>query len=266
MRIVSTWVVPFVVVAAVVIGVSYFQGGMFHHTPQNAPAQGENDVWVPVPHPPGDRVQPQLPVVKEFGAWHYACAKSAEQSQAPKVGYIQNFGIVSSEGQYGKPEPCHVFIMMRDSAAAGQTMVMAFRYRKGIDQPQLAVIYTTSGGAHVIYDRTGQMHDLTKKEKMRGGFFRDPNRAPDEKLRVEAKQIPIVGIQLGRESVSALTTACMKGHCFARFTAIRTADFGSQSQIVVRLPALPRGKPRQIDVPAEGLATALAELARTRAS
>ena len=264
MRFVLKWIVPLVVVAGIVIGVSYFQNGMFHRATQGAPDQ--KDVWIPEPHPPGDRVQPGLPVVKKFGAWRYACQKTLAQASAPKVGYIQNFGIVPANDQVGRPEPCHVSILMRDTAAASQTMWMTFRYRRGLAEPQMAIIYSMPGAQHVIYDRTGQAHDMTnKKDKLRGGFFMDPNRAP-EKLRVQAKQIPTVVVQLGRESVTAPASACMMGHCFARVPTVRTDDLGTHSQIVVRLPALPGGKPRSIDVPADGLTPALAELSRTRSS
>ena len=266
MRIVWTWIVPLIVVAGIVIGISYFQGDIFHHTPQDVPQQ--QDVWVEVPHPPGDRVKPEVPVVKEFGAWHLSCARRPGELPAvavPKVGYVQNFGI--AQVQNGKPDPCHVFLMMRDRSAPRQEVMIMFRYLEGSDTPDLAMIYTTLCKQQVIYDKSGHVHDLTKKEKWKGGFYTDSKFAPPgQKLEAQSKNIPEVGVQLGRDSFSIPTRACMMGRCAAHQSFSQSDAITPGIGIVIRLPGPPHGQPRIVNVPSDGLGPALAELARMRTS
>jgi hypothetical protein len=259
MRIVWTWIVPLIVVAGIVVGISYFQGDIFHHKPQGVPQQ--QDVWVVVPHPPGDRVKPEVPVVKEFGAWHFACLNRPGQPPPPppKVGYIQNLGL--TEDQTGKQEPCHVFISMRNSAAPWQTMILNFIYRRGMDEPEFDVLYTIFGKKHVLYDTNGQIHDLTKKEKWKGGYYMKPG----ENMQVQ-HEIPEVAVQLGGTSLIVPTGGCVSGHCFARLLSAQTGEIGPKARITVRLPGPPHGQPREVNVPSDGLMPALAELERRRPS
>jgi hypothetical protein len=264
MRIIRMWVVPLIVVAGIATGVSYFQADMFHRSIADAAVQQR--VWLAVPHPPGDHVQPQVPMVKEFGAWHLACLKGW-QEHAPRVGYIENLGIVSTTDTFGKAEPCHVFIMMRDPAAPQQTMMMSFRYLTGIDAPELAVLYTTLGLRHVVYDPTGRIHDLSRKEQSKGIFFTDLTHAPSgENPPVQSQNIPKVEVQLGRTTLTMPTTACLSGHCFAHLRSAQTGEIGPGIRIVVRIPGRQHGQPRVVDVPADGLRAALAELGRLKAS
>jgi hypothetical protein len=249
-----------VAAGAIAVAALYLRGDLFRSA--SRPAQQSS--WVPVPHPPGDRPKPELALIREFGAWHLSCTKQAEQP--PKVGFIQNLGIAPNETK--RFSPCHVFIMMRDSAVPGQTMLMNFRYRAGFTAPDLVIIYTTLDKPHVIYDRTGDIHDLSqKKVKWRGGFFRDPKKAPlRANPQVQSQSIPVIGVQLGPRTLTIQTQACIKAHCFGRLMSTQTGAIGSVSRIVVRLPGPPRGQPRVIDVPADGLELALAELKRMAAS
>jgi hypothetical protein len=245
---------------AIAVAVFHFRGDLF----RSAPPAGPQTSWVPVPHPPGDRPKPEIALIREFGPWHLACIRQAQQ--LPKVGIIQNLGVLPSNGD--RPNPCHVFIMMQDRAAPQQTMVMNFRYRSGLPAPDLAFIYTALGKPHVFYDRSGQVQDLSKKKlTLHGGFYRDLRKAPpEERQRVQSQDIPAIGVQLGRTSLTVQTLACIRGHCFGRLSSAPTAAIGSATKIVVRLPGPPRGRPRTVDVPTDGLNAALAELGRMNPS
>jgi hypothetical protein len=268
MRSIWTWIVPLVVVAGVVLGISYFQGDVFHRASGGMSGQGNSsarkDAWVPVPHPPGDNMGPQIASVKEFGAWHFACLKQAQAG--PKVGYIQNFGITSDQTQAGKPEPCHVFIMMRNSAAPEQTVLVAFRYLFGAPEPQLAVIYTTSDARPMLYDPSGQIHNLNSKEKMHGGFHREMETGPNgKKISVASKNIPNVDISFGSTRVSIPIRICLRQHCIAHIMFTQPAAVGPGTDVALRLPPGLQGEPaRELTMPGDGLSTALAELQRTR--
>ena len=249
-----------VVVGAIAVAAFHFRGDLFRSAPPASPQSS----WVPVPHPPGDRPKPEIALIREFGPWHLSCIRQGQQ--VPRVGVIQNLGVLPTNSD--RPNPCHVFIMMQDRAAPQQTMVMSFRYRSGLPAPELAIIYTTLGKPHVFYDRSGQVQDLSKKKlTLRGGFYLDPRKAPpEERQRVQSLDIPTIRLQLGHTSLTVQTLACIHGHCFGRLSSAPTAAIGSALEIVVRLPGPPRGRPRIVDVPADGLNAALAELGRMNAS
>jgi hypothetical protein len=261
------WVAPLIIVAGIVLGVGYFQDRIFHHAATGAATeQSGQHVWVVMEHPPGDRPQPGVPIIKEFGSWHLACLKTPDQV-VPKVGYIQNFGVAQEQEKLGKPKPCHVFIMMKDPAGFRQTMLINFRYVNGFDTPELAVIYTTLGAPHVIFDPTGKMHDLTKKENWQGGFKRNIEKDPSGKtIEVKSQYIPQVIIHLGAANYSLNTMACLQRHCLARLQAGQIGKVGPVSSVVVQIPGGPKGPPRVVTVPADGLDSALADLERRSAS
>jgi hypothetical protein len=85
-------------------------------------------------------------------------------------------------------------------------------------------------------------------------------------LQAGSKAIPEVGVQLGRTRLALQTRACVQAHCLARLLSVQTGAIGPGSNIVVRLPGLPHGQPRVIDVPSDGLGPALAELLRLNQS
>ena len=260
MRRVWFGVAAVVAAGAIAIAALHFRGDLFRTPPPASPQSS----WVPVAHPPGDRPKPEIALIREFGRWHLSCIR--QRQQPPKVGVIQNLGVLPNNSE--RPNPCHVFIMMQDRAAPQQTMVMSFRYRSGLPAPDLAFVYTTLGKPHVFYDRSGQVQDLSKKKlTLRGGFYRDLRKAPpEERQRIQSQDIPTIGVQLGRTNLTVQTLACIRGHCFGRLRSPPMAAIGSAAKIVVRLPGPPRGRPRIVDVPTDGLNAALAELGRMNAS
>ena len=167
----------------------------------------------------------------------------------------------------GKPEPCHVFLAMRNSAAPSQSMVMNFRYLTGLSSPELAVIYTTFGQQHMIFDPSGRMHDLTRKEKWQGGFYTDPSHAPPaEKLRAEHEKDPIVDVTIGAASFHLRTMICIRGRCIARDTLANVPNVQAGTKITVGLPGPNGSQSFNVVIPSDGLDQALTELSRAKSS
>ena len=154
-----------VAASAVVVAALYFKGDLFHGSP---PARQSH--WVVAPPRPRSgnraRAMAQYSLTKEFGPWRLTCTQQAtQQATTPKVGFIQNLGIVPS-GK-GKPLPCQVSIRMQDEAAPGQTMSLGFRYRAGSANPDVFAFYMTLGRPNVLYTPTGQVVDLDKENERR---------------------------------------------------------------------------------------------------
>jgi hypothetical protein len=179
------------------------------------------------------------------------------------VGAIQNLGIVESRSKPFQPRPCSVFIMMRNESAPRQTMFLGFRYRADLPNPSVSVAYITLGKPNVIYDVSGVI-DLDKKDKKgqaKGGFYRGQfasrNRGYDETRAQD------VQLQLAGHKVTLPTKICVRGRCRTDVQDADIGGIGSGAKIVVRLPGPPpHGKTREVEVPSQGLAPALAELRR----
>jgi hypothetical protein len=211
-----------------------------------------------MPHPPGDRPQPLIATIREFGAWHLACTK--RPNETAKVGFIQNFGITQSDE--GKANPCHVFIMMRNTTDPKQTVMLIVHYRIGMASPEIEVMYKTVYRPDVAYEPTGQILDLSKKEKpkLRGGNFRGQKLLESPEYQEARSQD--VGLQLTRKTLAIPTRVCHHGHCFARLPDADVTDLETTSKVELRLPGKPHQPPRIVDVPTDGFQAALAELSR----
>jgi hypothetical protein len=196
-------------------------------------------------------------VRKDFGPWRLTCNR---QEGAPKAGVIQNLGIVENETAPFKPHPCQLFIMMRDAAAPRQTMLLSFRYRADLSNPEVSVAYITLGRPNVTYDESGQMIDLDKKQKAKGGFFRGQFASTNPGY--EETKAQNVHLQLAGHNFTLPTKFCRRAHCRANYRDADVGGIGPGAKIVVRLPAAPHGQPRDVDVPTQGLDSALTELRR----
>ena len=247
-----------VAASAVVVAALYFKGDLFHRSP---PARQSH--WVVAPPRPRSgnraRAMAQYSLTKEFGPWRLTCTQQAtQQATTPKVGFIQNLGIVPS-GK-GKPLPCQVSIRMQDEAAPGQTMSLGFRYRAGSANPDVFAFYMTLGRPNVLYTPTGQVVDLDKKQKMKGGSYMGQfaSRNPG----YQEAQAQEIHLQLAHQNFTLPTMHCVRGHCLAHYMEADVGGIAPGAKIVVRLPGPPHGKPRDVDVPSQGLDSALAELRR----
>jgi hypothetical protein len=258
MRSVLVWVGSFIAVAVVVVAAIHFSGNL---VPGSTPAK--QSPWIAATPPPDKRSNARFSLRKDFGPWRLTCNR---QAGAPRVGVIQNLGIVEDQPAPFKPLPCQVFILMRNTAAPGQTMLLSFRYRADLPKPEVSVAYITLGKPNVIYNETGEIIDLDKKQKQkqRGGFFMGQfaSRNPG----YEETKAQDVHLQLPRRELALSTKFCMHGHCRAASRDADVAGIGPGSKIVVRLPGPPHGQPRVVDVPSQGLDSALAELRRVSRS
>lgn len=257
MRKVLLWVVPVIVVAGIAIVFSRLEGGLFHGSPS-----AQQTSWIAVAHPPGDRPQRDISLIKEFGPWHLACINRAQP--VPKVGYIQNFGITSDQSAIGKPAPCHVFITMRERSDPRETMTLGFRYRMGVSDPDVTVMYLTENRPNARYDSSGQILDPSKDQKFRGGFFMGQREVQNSEYQETKSQD--VKVQLSRQSIAIPTRLCARGHCMAALLHAPLGTVDLRSVIVVYLPGKPHAPPRLVEVPSDGLDSAIAELRRLSTS
>src|SRR5438270_1455548 len=103
MRKVIIGVGSIVAVGAIALAAIYFRS----HGISGAPPAGQSH-WVPAPLSPVNHAlprkqpRPQASLIKQFGPWRLTCMR---REKAPKVGVIQNFGIVPGEAA-SKPSPC----------------------------------------------------------------------------------------------------------------------------------------------------------------
>lgn len=261
MKRVLVWVGAAIIVAGAAAAAAWFEGGLFHGSAGPAVEQSS---WKPLPHPPGDRPAPMITMIREFGDWHLACVKRRQAPEGPKFGFIQNFGIAKQPSDEGKPGPCHVFIMMRNGSDPRQTVMLGVAYRIGDTAPDIMIMYPTVFKPTVIYDVTGQVIDPTKKQKVKGGFFK--GQMLQNNAQYQESRSQDVAVQLARKTLVIPTRMCVRGRCFGRLTDIEPDDLASGSTIVLRLPGKPHEPPRIVDVPTDGLAPALAELGRLAAS
>ena len=256
MRSVLVWTGSLVVVAVIVIAAVYFRG---HSVPGSPPAAQSR--WVAATPAPDQRLQARFSLRRDFGPWRLTCLR---QEGAPKVGVIQNLGIVSGSAAPLQPRPCQVFIIMRNEAAPRETMLLGFRYRADVSKPDVSIAYVTVGKPNIIYSETGELVDLDKKQdhkqKMRGGFFMGQfaSRNPG----YQESKAQDVHVELSGQKLTLPTKFCMRAHCRATSGGADVAGVGPGTKIVVRLPGPPRGQPRDVEVPSEGLDSALAELRR----
>jgi hypothetical protein len=131
----------------------------------------------------------------------------------------------------------------------------------------VAVIYSSPGRQHVLYERSGEVHDLSQKSKWRGGFYTDPSRAPGaDQLKVQHEEAPMVDVALGATTVKLRTAICVHGRCIAHDNLPKEPDLGSEARITVSLPGVAKGPRFEVAVPSDGLQAALGELARDRSS
>jgi hypothetical protein len=239
-----------IVVAAVVVAALYFKGNVFHGSPS-----ARQSHWVAAPFVPGNRPRAKFALDKHFGPWRLTCTRL---ERAPKVGFIQNLGVVP--GEQAKPLPCQVAIRMQDEAAPLQTMILGFRYKAGSANPDVFVLYTTLGKPNIIITPFGQLVDLDKKEKVRGGGYMGQFASKNSGYQ-EAKAQDVY-LQLPRHRFALSTATCRHAHCNARYLDADVGSIGSGAKIVVRLPAPPHGQRRDVVLPSEGLDSALVELRR----
>jgi hypothetical protein len=256
MRKVLVWVGALVVVAGAAAAVVHFDGNLFRSSPTQATAASS---WEPMPHPPGDRSQPMIALIREFGVWHLSCVKRPKEP--PKVGFIENLGIVQQSNQ-SKAHPCRVFIMMRNTGDPKQMVMLMVHYGIGVGSPEIEVMYRTVYRPDVAYDPSGQILDLSKKgkAKLKGGFWRGQKLLQSPEYQEARSQD--VGLQLTRKTLAIPTRLCHRGHCFARLMVVDIADLETTSKLVLRLPGKPRQPPRIVNVPTDGLRAALTELGR----
>jgi hypothetical protein len=252
MRSILVWVGSFIAVAVIVVAAIHFKGNMVPGSPSAMQSH-----WVVATPTPDKRSKAQILLRKDFGPWRLTCVR---QEGAPKAGVIQNLGVVEGESAPLKPRPCQVFIMMRNEAAPSQTMLLGFRYRADLPKPDVSVAYITLGRANVIYNESGQIIDLDKKQKPKGGFFMGQfaSRNPG----YEETKAQDVHLQLAGQKLALPTKFCMHTHCRATYQDADVGGIGPGAKIVVHLPAAPHGRPRDVDVPSQGLDSALAELRR----
>lgn len=262
MRSVLIWIGSIVAVAVVVIATVHFTGNfpfMGNRVPVPPPAKQSH--WIVAPPRPDLRAKAQVMLRKDFGPWRLTCS----QPQTPgKSGTTPNFPVRNfAEAGPVAPlqlRPCQVFILMRNQADPRQMMILGFRYRAGVPTPELSVLYLTLGKPNILYESSGQLVDLDKKQKAKGGFY--GGQFASKNPGYQESKAQDVHVQLAGQNLTLPTRYCIRGRCRANYRGADVAGIRPGAKILVRLPGPPKGKPREVDVPSQGLDLALAELRR----